>query len=324
MRAILCSKFGPPEDLTLETIPDLKPGKGQVRIAVEACGINFPDTLIIQNKYQYKPTLPFAPGGEVTGKIDVLGEGVEDFNLGDEVMAMTLYGGFSEQIVVDASALLRRPARMDRITAAGFTMTYGTSMHALKQRANLQSGETILVLGAGGGVGLAAVEIAKAMGAKVIAAASSAEKLAAAAKAGADHLINYKEEILRDQIESIVGKTGVDVVYDPVGGEFFESALRSTSWNGRVLVVGFASGGIPKVQTNLALLKGCAIVGVFWGAFRQKETALDNNNFKQLFSWFESEKINPFVSECFSINEVPIALRKLINRQVIGKIVIKI
>jgi len=223
MKAMLCEKFGPPEDLVLKEVADLIPLAGQVRIATEACGVNFPDTLIIENKYQFKPDLPFAPGGEVTG-------------------------------IVDASTV-----------AAGFTMTYGTSMHALKQRAQLQAGETLLVLGAGGGVGLAAVEIGKQMNATVIAAASSAEKLNAAKNAGADHLIDYSQQDLRSALKEIVGKKGVDVVYDPVGGDMFEAALRSTAWGGRVLVVGFASGDIPKVPVNLALLKGCSIVGVFWG-----------------------------------------------------------
>ena len=322
MRAVICSKFGEPEELKVLDVPDILPGEGQVRIAIEACGVNFPDTLIIKNAYQYKPKLPFSPGGEVTGKIDALGTGVTNYNVGDNVMAMTLYGGFSEQIVVDAFSLLKRPLNMEAIIAAGFTMTYGTSMHALKQRANLQPGESLLVLGAGGGVGLAAVEIGKAMGAIVIAAASSDLKLKAAKRAGADHLINYEKENFREQIRASVGTKGVDVVFDPVGGNYFEPALRSTSWNGRVLVVGFASGKIPQVPANLPLLKGCAVVGVFWGAFRQKQTDLDNQNFKQLFSWFEDGKINPYISDCYSLDETSLALRKLISREAIGKIVV--
>ena len=324
MRALLCSKFGPPENLKIVEIPDLTPGKGQVRIAIEACGVNFPDTLIIRDKYQYKPSLPFSPGGEVCGTIDALGEDVTEYKVGDRVMAMTLFGGFAEQIIVESSALLRQPKTMDGVVAAGFTMTYGTSMHALTQRAELRAGETLLVLGAGGGVGLAAVEIGKAMGATVIAAASSPKKLDAAKKAGADYLINYSKENLRDQIMQIVGKKGVDVVYDPVGGELFELALRSTSWNGRVLVVGFASGNIPKVSINLALLKGCSIVGVFWGAFRLKETVSDNQNFVQLFSWFKEGKINPYISHAYALEEAPLAIQKLSQRQAVGKIVIKI
>ena len=323
MRAVICSKFGPPENLEIKDIADLQPGKGKVRIAIEACGVNFPDTLIIQDKYQFKPDLPFSPGGEVTGKIDALGEGVKNFELGDPVMAMTLSGGFSEQIIVDSQLLIRRPHSMDDITAAGFTMTYGTSMHALKQRAKLKSGETLLVLGAGGGVGIAAVEIGAAMGATVIAGASSKEKLEIAKKAGAQYLINYQEENLRDQLKKIVGSRGVDVVYDPVGGDLFELSLRSTSWKGRLLVVGFASGQIPKISANLALLKGCSIVGVFWGAFRLKETKLDNKNFEQLFSWYSEGKISPLVSECFSLEEAPKALRRIMDRKALGKIILK-
>ena len=323
MRAVICSKFGPPENLKVQDIVDLKPKSGQVRIAIEACGVNFPDTLIIENKYQFKPELPFSPGGEVAGKIDALGQGVTDFKIGDPVMAMTLSGGFSEQIIIDAKALLRRPVSMDGVTAAGFTMTYGTSMHALKQRANLKPGETLLVLGAGGGVGLAAVEIGTAMGATVIAAASSSKKLSAAKKAGATYFINYQEDNLRDRLKEIVGKDGVDVVYDPVGGDLFEAALRSTSWKGRILVVGFASGNIPKVPVNLALLKGCAIVGVFWGAFRLKETLLDNKNFEQLFSWYDEGRIKPLVSESYPLSEAAKALRRLMDREAIGKIVLK-
>ena len=324
MRAVICSKFGPPENLEVQNVVDLKPKRTQVRIAIEACGVNFPDTLIIENKYQFKPELPFSPGGEVTGIIDAIGEGVTDVKVGDPVMAMTLSGGFSEQINVEAKALLKRPLSMDKITAAGFTMTYGTSMHALKQRANLKSGETLLVLGAGGGVGLAAIEIAVAMGATVIAAAGSAEKLAAAKNAGAEHLINYRKNDLRNELKKIVGKAGVDVVYDPVGGNLFEAALRSTSWKGRVLVVGFASGNIPKVPVNLALLKGCAIVGVFWGAFRLQETALDNENFQQLFSWYNEGKINPLISKTYKLEEASKAIRRIMNREAIGKIVLTI
>jgi len=322
MRSVICSKFGPPESLSIQIQTDLYPSNGQVRIAIEACGVNFPDTLIIQDKYQFKPDLPFAPGGEVAGKVDMIGDGVTDFNIGDSVMAMTLSGGFSEQIIIDAAALLRRPNNMDSITAAGFTMTYGTSMHALKQRANLKKGESLLVLGAGGGVGLAAVEIGVALGAVVIAAASSSEKLHAAKKAGATYLINYAEENLRDSIKEIFGKDGVDVVYDPVGGDLFEAALRSTSWRGRVLVVGFASGSIPKIPVNLTLLKGCAIVGVFWGAFRLKETALDNENFEQLFSWYNEEKIRPLISRSYPLEDAAKALRTITNREAIGKIVL--
>jgi NADPH2:quinone reductase len=295
-----------------------------VRIATEACGVNFPDTLIIENKYQFKPDLPFAPGGEVTGIVDAVGDGVSQDLLGQPVMCMTLSGGFAEQTICKAEDLIARPSFMPSTVAAGFTMTYGTSMHALKQRARLQPGETLLVLGAGGGVGLAAVEIGKQMNATVIAAASSAEKLKAAEDAGADHLIDYSQQDLRSALKDIVGKKGVDVVYDPVGGDMFEAALRSTAWGGRVLVVGFASGEIPKVPVNLALLKGCSIVGVFWGAFRLNYTEEDNENFKELFAWYDQGKLKPFTSKTYTLNDAHLALNNLKNRKAIGKLIIQI
>ena len=323
MKAMLCEKFGPPENLLLKEVADLNPSHGQVRISTEACGVNFPDTLIIENKYQFKPNLPFAPGGEVTGIVDAVGDGVSQDLLGQPVMCMTLSGGFAEQTLCKAEDLIARPSFMPSTVAAGFTMTYGTSMHALKQRAQLQAGETLLVLGAGGGVGLAAVEIGKQMNATVIAAASSAEKLNAAKNAGADHLIDYSQQDLRSALKEIVGKKGVDVVYDPVGGDMFEAALRSTAWGGRVLVVGFASGDIPKVPVNLALLKGCSIVGVFWGAFRLNYTKEDNENFEQLFAWYEDEKLKPYASKIYALEAAAQALNDLKNRKAVGKIVLK-
>ena len=323
MKAMLCEKFGPPEELVLKEVADLIPLAGQVRIATEACGVNFPDTLIIENKYQFKPDLPFAPGGEVTGIVDAVGDGVSQDLLGQPVMCMTLSGGFAEQTLCKVEDLIARPSFMPSTVAAGFTMTYGTSMHALKQRAQLQAGETLLVLGAGGGVGLAAIEIGKQMNATVIAAASSAEKLNAAKNAGADHLIDYSQQDLRSALKEIVGKKGVDVVYDPVGGDMFEAALRSTAWGGRVLVVGFASGDIPKVPVNLALLKGCSIVGVFWGAFRLNYTKEDNENFEQLFAWYEDGKLKPYASKIYALEAAAQALNDLKNRKAVGKIVLK-
>ena len=324
MKALICEKFGPPENLVLKEVEDLTPSAGQVRIATEACGVNFPDTLIIENKYQFKPDLPFAPGGEVTGVVDAVGDGVPQELKGQPVMCMTLSGGFAEQTLCKAKDLISRPNSMPSTVAAGFTMTYGTSMHALKQRAQLRAGETLLVLGAGGGVGLAAVEIGKQMNATVIAAASSAEKLKAAKDAGADHLIDYSQQDLRSALKDIVGKKGVDVVYDPVGGDMFEAALRSTAWGGRVLVVGFASGNIPKAPVNLALLKGCSIVGVFWGAFRLNYTKEDNENFEQLFAWYAQGKLKPFTSKTYTLSEAALALNDLKNRKAIGKLIIQI
>ncbi|MDA8635819.1 NADPH:quinone oxidoreductase family protein [Rhodobacteraceae bacterium] len=324
MKSVQCENFGPPETLKLKDLPNLIPTQGQVRIATEACGVNFPDTLIIENKYQFKPDLPFAPGGEVTGIVDAVGDGVSQNLLGQPVMCMTLSGGFAEQTICKAEDLIARPSFMPSTVAAGFTMTYGTSMHALKQRAQLQARETLLVLGAGGGVGLAAVEIGKQMNATVIAAASSTEKLNAAKDAGADHLIDYSQQDLRSALKDIVGKKGVDVVYDPVGGDMFEAALRSTAWGGRVLVVGFASGDIPKIPVNLALLKGCSIVGVFWGAFRLNYTKEDNENFEQLFAWYDQGKLKPFTSKTYTLNETALALNDLKNRKAIGKLIIQI
>ena len=322
MKAVLCTEVGSPEKLTLQEVDDLTPAAGQVRIAIEACGCNFPDTLIIEGKYQFKPELPFSPGGEVAGVIDAVGEGVSADCIGDSVIAMVPFGGYAEQMVIEPDKLLPRPKGMDGKTAAGFAMTYGTSMHALKQRADLKTGETLLVLGAGGGVGLAAVELGKLMGARVIAAASSDAKLAAAKAAGADELINYSETPLRDAIKAMTKGRGVDVVYDPVGGEMFELALRSTAWRGRVLVVGFASGDIPKVPVNLMLLKGCAVVGVFWGAFRGKELALDNENFAQMFEWYAAGKLNPHISKTYPLKDAALALNDLKQRRAIGKIVL--
>ncbi len=324
MRAVVCSEFGPPEALRVEDVDVKEPRKGQVRIAVEAAGVNFPDTLVIAGKYQIKPPMPFIPGGEIAGRIAAVGEGVTDFVPGDPVMALLLQqGGFAEEVVVPASTVLKRPETMSAQAAAGFTMTYGTSMHALKQRAQLQPGETLLVLGAGGGVGLTAVEIGKVMGARVIAAASSAEKLEAARQAGADELINYSTQDLRTRLKEITGKAGVDVVYDPVGGDLFEQALRSTGWNGRALVVGFAAGDIPTIPTNLTLLKGCAILGVFWGSFRMREPEKDAANFSELFKWVEEGKIKPSVSRSYTLEEAPLALRDLMERRVIGKVVLE-
>ena len=322
MKAVVCTQHGGPDLLEVQDRPDLQAKKGQVRIAVAAAGVNFPDTLIIQNKYQFKPPLPFVPGSEVAGVIDQVGEGVTGFEVGDPVVGMDFMGGYASQMVLHQSAVLKHPKGMSSTQAAGVMMTYGTSIHALKQRATLQPGEVVLVLGAGGGVGLAAVEIAKAMGAEVIAAASSAEKLAAAEQAGADHLINYSEQELRPAIKALRGSKGVDVLYDPVGGDMFEQGLRSMAWNGRALVIGFASGEIPAVPANLALLKSCAIVGVFWGAFRQRFPAEDNANFAQVFDWFEAGKINPHISKTYPLEDVAQALTDLQERRVTGKIVL--
>jgi NADPH2:quinone reductase len=260
MRAVICKEYGPPESLVIEDLESLTPGPGQVVVAVKACGVNFPDTLIIEGKYQFKPALPFSPGGEVAGIVQALGEGVERVALGDRVIAFTGWGGFAEEVLVEAKALIPIPEPMDFATASAFVMVYGTSHYALKDRAKLQPGETLLVLGAAGGVGLAAVELGKAMGARVIAAASSDEKLAVCRKQGADEGINYAREDLKERMKTLTAGKGVDVVFDPVGGSYSETALRGLAWEGRHLVIGFAAGDIPRIPLNLTLLKGCSFL----------------------------------------------------------------
>ena len=292
MKAILCKTFGPPESLALEEVPDPRPGKGQVLIDVYSAGLNFPDTLQIAGKYQFQPPLPFTPGAEVAGTVAEIGEGVTGLEPSDRVMATPGIGGMAERVAVDAEAVDPIPDGMDFNTAAGFEIAYGTSYHALKQRGQLRSGETLLVLGAAGGVGLAAIEIGKAFGARVIAAASSGEKLEIARSHGADVLVNYAGENLKDKIKELTGGQGADVIFDPVGGDLFDQCARSINWNGRILVIGFASGTIPKYPTNLALLKGCQIVECF-GAFRKREPQLCRKNNEELFELFRRGQIKP-------------------------------
>lgn len=322
MRQVVCKEFGPIESLVVEDVDLPPPGPGQVRVRVEAAGVNFPDTLMVQGKYQAKPGRPFVPGTELAGIIEAVGEGVTGLEPGMPVIGMVGLGAFAEVANTKASRLLPRPASMPAVMAAGFSMTYGTSMHALRQRANLQPGETLLVLGASGGVGLAAVEIGKAMGATVIAAASSDEKLRVAKDAGADHLVNYSTESLKDRVKELTGGKGVDVVYDPVGGDLLEEAVRATAWEGRVLVVGFASGTIPKVPANLLLLKGSAMVGVFFGTFRDRDPEANRRNFAELFQWYEEGKLRPLVSQTMDLSEVVKAFNVLTSRSAIGKIVL--
>ena len=324
MRAMNCRAFGPVDDLVLEEVATPVPGPGEVLLRVAACGVNFPDVLIVQGKYQFKPEPPFAPGGEVSGTIAALGPDVTGWKVGDPVIATTLWGGFSEELVIAADRLLRRPDSMDEVTAAGFALTYGTSYHALVQRAAIRPGETLLVLGAAGGVGIAAIQIAKALGARVIAAASTPEKLAIAKAEGADDLVNYSEDGYRDRLKELTGGRGIDVVYDPVGGALFEPSLRSMAWNGRYLVVGFASGEIPKVPANLTLLKGCAVVGVFCGQFRRTEPELDAENFRALFELHAAGRIKPLVSATYPLERAKEALHALAERRVTGKIVLTV
>ncbi|HDZ56853.1 MAG TPA: NADPH:quinone oxidoreductase family protein [Pseudomonas xinjiangensis] len=324
MKAVLCKEFGPASSLVLEETTDPVAKKSEVVIDIHAAGVNFPDTLIIEGKYQLKPPFPFSPGGEAAGVVSSVGESVKHLKPGDRVMALTGFGSFAEKIAVDGMRVLPMPEDMDFVTAAGFSMTYGTSMHALKQRGELKAGETLLVLGASGGVGLAAVEIGKAMGARVIAAASSAEKLEVAKAAGADELINYSEVSLKDAVKELTNGKGADVIYDPVGGDLFDQAVRSINWKGRLLVIGFASGRIPEFPVNLALLKGSSIVGVFWGSFAAREPQVNLENFKQLFAWHTEGKLKPLVSKTYALGEYEDALEILSSRKAVGKVVVKV
>lgn len=322
MKAVLCKAFGPPESLVIEDIESLKPGKGQVVISVKACGVNFPDTLIIQGKYQSKPPFPFIPGSEVAGIVKEVGESVEHIKAGDRVIAFTGLGGFAEEVVAEAPRLIPMPRNMDFTTASAFVMTYGTSHHALKDRAQLKPGETLLVLGAAGGVGLAAVEIGKVMGAHVIAAASSDEKLEVCKLHGADEFINYASEDLKERIKQLTGGKGVDVAFDPVGGDYSEPVLRSMAWGGRFLVIGFAAGDIPRIPLNLPLLKVYSIVGVFWGSFMERDPKHGQENLRELLSWYSEGKLKPHISATYQLEHVADALNDLMERKVTGKAVL--
>ena len=324
MKAVLCKQFGPPESLVFEDVPSPKAGPGEAVVSVKAAGVNFPDVLIIQNKYQFKPPLPFSPGSELSGIVKEVGEGVKGFKPGDRVISIAPYGAFAEEVKVDAGRLVPVPEGMDFNSAAAFLFTYGTSDHALRDRAQLKAGETLLVLGAAGGVGLAAVEIGKALGARVIACASSAEKLEVCRQHGADEVINYSTEDLRERIKDLTGGKGVDVVYDAVGGPYSEPALRSTGWRGRFLVIGFAAGEIPKIPLNLPLLKGSSVVGVFWGEFTRREPKAFAAGIAQLGAWFRAGKLKPHVSQTFPLAQAVDALKLMAARKVKGKVVLTV
>jgi len=324
LRAVLCKAYGPPESLVVEDVASPTPGPGELVVAVKAAGVNFPDVLIIQNKYQVKPPLPFSPGSELAGVVKQVGDGVTRVKAGDRVMAITGYGAFAEEVKTDARRVLPIPDGMDFASAAAFGLTYATSDHALRDRAALKPGETVLVLGAAGGVGLAAIDIAKALGARVIACASSDDKLAVCRQHGADEAINYATEDLRDRIKALTDGRGADVVYDPVGGPYTEPALRSIAWRGRLLVVGFAAGEIPKIPLNLTLLKGCSIVGVYWGDFARREPERFADAMRQLGRWFAEGKLKPHVSRTFPLERAADALTLMANRQVKGKVVLTV
>jgi NADPH2:quinone reductase len=301
--------------------PEPELGENDVLIEVKAAGLNFPDVLIIQGKYQFQPEMPFIPGGECSGIVTAVGSAVKRYKVGDDVLSMGAAGAFCGKIAANENAVFPMPKGLSYEQAAGISITYFTSYYALKQRANIQPGETLLVLGAAGGVGTTAIELGKMMGARVIAAASTAEKLALCKSLGADEVINYSEVSLKDAVKELTGGKGVDVVYDPVGGDYAEPAIRGMAWNGRYLVIGFASGPIPKIPLNLALLKGCAIVGVFWGRFSAEEPQENLKNIEELWALFADGKLSPVVTDSFSIDEYEEAFNCLTERRARGKVI---
>jgi len=324
MKAIVCRKFGPPETLSFEEVPESSPGPGEVVVSVKAASVNFPDILVIQNKYQVKPPLPFSPGAELSGIVKSAGEGVTTVKPGDPVIGFTAYGAFAEQCIVPAERLVPIPSGMDFRTAAAFLLAYGTSHHALCNRANTRPGETLLVLGAAGGVGLAAIEIGKVLGLRVIACASSAEKLAVCREHGADEMIDYAREDLRERIKVLTGGKGVDVIYDPVGGASTEAALRSSAWRARLLVIGFAGGDIPKLPLNLPLLMERSIIGVYWGEWSRRTSVEFAAAVRELSAWYADGRLRPHISETFPLSRAADALSRMAARQVKGKIVITV
>jgi NADPH2:quinone reductase len=332
MKALLCKAFGPPENLALEEVPEPTPDKGQVLIGVKACGVNFPDVLIIQDKYQFKPPLPFSPGGEVAGIVKAVGEGVTNVKAGERVCASIGNGGMAEAVCADSRRIIPVPANVDFDVASSWIITYGTSYHALKDRAQLKPGENLVVLGAAGGVGLSAVELGKAMGARVIAGASSQEKVDLAKSRGADDGFVYppaplsrdQQKALSESIKSLTGGQGADVLYDPVGDDYAEPGLRAMNWNGRYLVIGFAAGNIPKVPLNLTLLKGCQIVGVFWGASTMRDPKGAMANLKEVMAMIAAGKLKPYVSAKFPLAHGGEAIRMLMDRKAQGKVVVTV
>jgi len=322
MKAVVCRAWGPPESLVIEERPPLDAGPGTVVVSVKAANVKFSDTLIIQNNYQTTPELPVVPGGEVAGVVKAVGAGVEGWKVGDRVTGQASSGGYAEEAIVATDRLLGIPESMDYATAAGAASTYGTAYYALIDRGQLRSGETLLVLGASGGVGLAAIEIGKVLGARVIACASTAEKLAVCREHGADETINYTSEDMRARVKAITKGKGLDVVYDPVGGPYSEPALRDMAWGGRFLVIGFAAGEIPKISLNLPLVKGCSIVGVWIGAFSKRDPARHRANTLELWKWLEQGKLRPHVWATYPLEKAADAMNALARRQVAGKVVL--
>ena len=326
MKALLCTRLGPPESLVLtDGLPSPEPAAGEVKLKVLLAGINFPDTLIIEGKYQFKPDLPFAPGGEAVAAVTGLGEGVTGLAVGDRVVACNAFGMLAEEVCLPVSQVVRVPtAKLSDPEAAGFLMTYATSFYALKRRAGLKEHETLTVLGASGGVGLAAVQIGKAMGAKIIACASTDAKLELCRAQGADILINTSREKLKDALKAATNGDGVDVVYDPVGGAQSEEAIRAMAWGGRLLVVGFASGTIPQLPLNLMLLKNCAVVGVFWGAYAVREPMSFHRDMAELFDLVDAGKLKPVISASFPLARGAEAIRQLADRRAVGRVVVAV
>jgi NADPH:quinone reductase len=323
MKAILCTRFGGPDNLELADLPDPEPGAGEVVVAVKAAALNFFDTLIIAGKYQMKPAFPFSPAAEFAGVVERVGAGVLAFRPGDRVAGSMGYGAARDRVVVAASRLVRMPDGLDFDRAAGLLITYGTTLHALKDRAQVKEGETLAVLGASGGVGLAAVEIGKLMGARVIACASSDDKLALARTHGADAAINYASQDLKDALRRETDGRGPDVIYDPVGGPYSEPALRAISWEGRFLVVGFAAGDIPKLPLNLVLLKNCDVRGVFWGAWSEREPDAHRANVAQLMNWCSEGKLAVHIHKVYPLAQTADALKAIAGRSVMGKVILR-
>ena len=328
MKALLCKQYGPPESLVLEDIPRPEPGEGQVLLRVRACGVNFPDLLLIENKYQERPTLPFSPGAEVAGDVIALGAGdTNGIREGDRVIAMVGSRGFQEETLADAARCVPLPAAMDYATGAAFTLTYGTSYHALVDRARIAPGETLLVLGATGGVGTAALDITRNLGASAIAAGGSDAKLEAIRELyDVRDVVNYAtgDEPMKDRVNRLTGGRGADVIHDPIGGEAFQQALRCIAWEGRILVVGFAADGVnlPQARTNLLLLKGSSLVGVFWGRFTREDPVRSARNFDTLFGWYADGRLEPHISHRFRLDDGVEALEAVAARRVVGKCVV--
>jgi len=323
MKAIICKSYGPPSALILEERDSPIPGPKEVLVIVKACGLNFPDTLIIQGLYQFKPDLPFTPGSDLAGIVKEVGDEVKHLSVGDEVIGFVPFGALAEEAIVPSNACFLKPKKMDFAVAASFMMAYGTAFHALKDRGKLKIGEILLVMGASGGVGLAAVELGKLMGASVIAAASTYEKLALCAEYGADLTINYEKQDLKSTIKELTKNKGADVIYDPVGGDYSEAAFRGIAWNGRFLVIGFAAGNIPRMPLNLPLLKGASVVGVFWGGFAMRNSRANMENSLTLMKWYKEGKLKPHIHKIYPLKDTANALEFMMQRKVRGKLVVE-